>query len=105
MSYLMAAVQRGECQRWAIDRKITCYGVSFDGKSAFPSVDRYIQVRELFSIGESGDILQYSNNTYKNTESRIKLEGNLGRQFKTYKGSRQGHVKASGHFKVYIPPA
>ena len=32
------------------------------------------------------------------------MEGNLGRQFNTYKGSRQRHVKASGHFKVYINP-
>ena len=86
------------------DRKVTCYGVSFDGKAAFPSVDRDIQVRELFSIGESGDVLQYSKNTYQNTESRIKLEGNLGKQFKTYNGSRQGHVRASGHFKAYINP-
>ena len=30
-SYLLAAVQRGECQRWAIDNKLTCFGVSLDG--------------------------------------------------------------------------
>ena len=34
-------------QRWAIDRKVTCFGVTFDGKAAFPSVNREIQVREL----------------------------------------------------------
>ena len=50
------------------------------------------------------NLLQCSRNTYQNTESRIKLGGKLGRQFETYKGSRQGHVKASGHFKVYINP-
>ena len=38
------------------------------------------------------------------TDSRIKMEGKLGRKFTTYKGSRQGHVKASGHFKVYVNP-
>ena len=42
ISYLMASVQRGECQRWAVDRKITCFGVSLDGEAAFPSVDRNI---------------------------------------------------------------
>ena len=49
-------------------------------------------------------MLQYSKNTYQNTESRIKIEGKLGRQFSTYKGSRQGHIKASGHFKAYVNP-
>ena len=30
ISYLMAAIQRGECQRWAQDNKMTCFGVSLD---------------------------------------------------------------------------
>ena len=64
ISYLLASVQRGECQRWAIDQKITCFGVSLDGEAAFPSVDRDILVRELHSVGESGDFLQYSRGTY-----------------------------------------
>ena len=64
ISYLLAAIQRGECQRWAIDRKQTCFGVSLDGEAAFPSEERDIQVRELYSIGERGDILTYSRNTY-----------------------------------------
>ena len=104
ISYLLAAVQRGECQRLAIDRKVNCYGVSFDGRAVFPSGDRNIQLRELYTAGERGDMLQYSKNTYQNTESRIKIEGKLGRQFSTYKGSRQGHIKASGHFKAYVNP-
>ena len=52
LSYLLGAIQRGECQRWVIDNKLTCFGVSLDGKAAFPSVERDIQVRELYSIGE-----------------------------------------------------
>ena len=104
ISYLMGAVERGECQRWALDKKQTCFGVSFDGKAAFPSVDRDIQVRELFACGESGDLLQYSRNTYKNTASHIKQDGKLSREFEEYKGSRQGHKRASGHFKSYINP-
>ena len=28
ISYILAAIQRGECQRWAIDQKSTCFGVS-----------------------------------------------------------------------------
>ena len=52
----MGALERGECQRHALDTKQTCFGISFDGQAAFPSVDRDIQVRELYSCGESGDI-------------------------------------------------
>ena len=104
ISYLMGAVLRGECQRWALDTKQTCFGVSFDGKAAFPSVDRDIQVRELYSCGESGDVLQYSRYTYENTACRMKQDGKLSREIREYKGSRQGHKRAAGHFKSYINP-
>ena len=104
LSYLMASVVRGECQRWALDEKKTCFGVSFDGKAAFPSVEREIQIREIFAVGERGDFLNYSKNTYQNTESTIKINDKMSRQFREYKGSRQGHSKASGHFKTYINP-
>ena len=104
ISYLMGAVVRGECQRYAIDTKQTCFGVSFDGKAAFPSVDRDILVRELYACGETGDLLKYSYNTYQNTVSHVKQDGMLSRQFREYKGSRQGHKRAAGHFKSYINP-
>ena len=104
ISYLLAAVQRGECQRWAIDQKLTCFGVSLDGEAAFPSVERNIQVRELYTVGERGDLLSYSNNTYQNTECHMKLKNKLSRKIVEHKGNRQGHVRASGHFKVYINP-
>ena len=68
MSYLMASVVRGECQRWAMDHGLTCFGVSLDGEAAFPSVEREIQIRELYSAGERGDILKYSKSTDQNTE-------------------------------------
>ena len=104
ISYLLAAIQRGECQRWAVDLKMTCFGVSLDGESAFPSVEREIQVRELFAVGERDSLLEYSKNTYKNTECHIKVEDKLSRRIVEHKGNRQGHVRASGHFKVYINP-
>ena len=104
ISYLMAAVERGECQRHALDTKQTYFGVSVDGKAAFPSVDRDIQVRELYASCETGDHLRYSNNTYQHTVSHVKQDGKLGRQFTEFKGSRQGHKRAAGHFKSYINP-
>ena len=104
ISYLLASVLRGECQRWAVDRKLTCYGVSLDGEAAFPSVDRDILLHELYTVGERGDFLQYSRGTYQNTHAQFKLDGKLSRTFEEHTGNRQGHVKASGHFKVYINP-
>ena len=53
--------------------------VSFDGQAAFPSVDRDIQIRELFACGETGDLLRNSQNTYQNTVSQVKQDGKLGR--------------------------
>ena len=73
--------------------------MSFDGKAAFPSVDRDIRVLELYACGETGDLLQYSSNTYQNTLSHVKQDGKLGRQFREHKGSHQ-----AGHFKSYINP-
>ena len=34
ISYLLASIQRGECQRWAVDNKMTCFGVSLYGEAA-----------------------------------------------------------------------
>ena len=101
VSYLLAAIQ-GECQRWAVDQKRTCFGVSLDGEAAFPSVERNIQIRELYSVGERGDLLTYSWATYQNTECHIKLGNKLSRKIVEEKGNRQGHKRASGNFKAYI---
>ena len=104
ISYLMAAVERGECQRWALDNKMTCYGISLDGEAAFPSVEREILLSELNHIGEKGDFLRYSKNVYENTDCHIKLEGKLSRKFSEFTGTRQGHVRADTHYKTYINP-
>lgn len=61
-------------------------------------------MRELYSCGESGDVLQYSRYTYENTACRMKQDGKLSREIREYKGSRQGHKRAAGHFKSYINP-
>ena len=85
LNYLMAAIQRGECQRYALDKKITCFGLSLDGEAAFPNVDRDIQIRELNSVGERGDYLEYSRNTYTNTEYHLKQGGKLSRRIEEHK--------------------
>ena len=88
----------------ARDHGLTCFGVSLDGEAAFPSVEREIQIRELYSAGETGDLLMYSKYTYENTECHLKLNGKLSRRIAEYKGNRQGHVRASGHYKAYVNP-
>ena len=46
----------------------------------------------------------YSNSTYQGTQARVKMGNKLGRQFESFKGNRQGHVRAAGNFKAYINP-
>ena len=67
-------------------------------------LEREIQIRELYSVGERGDLLSYSKNTYTNTECYMKQDGLLSRKFREHKGNRQGHVCASGNYKAYINP-
>ena len=67
-------------------------------------MDRDIQVRELYSCGETGDLLQYSKYTYENTVCRMKSGGYLSSEIKEWKGAHQGHKRASGHFKTFINP-
>ena len=76
--------------------------MSLDGEAAFPSIVRDIQIRELYSAGERGDVLRYSSNTYCNTFCHLKDKDRISRRIQEHKGNRQGHVRASGHFKVYL---
>ena len=80
------------------------FGVSFDGQATFPSVDRDIQIRELYSSGEDGKLLEYSKYTYQNTVSVIKAGSKISREFQEFRGARQRHKRPSGHFKSYINP-
>ena len=43
ISYLMGALQRHEVEKFCIDNKVTFFGCSLDGESAFEVVDRRIQ--------------------------------------------------------------
>ena len=46
ITYLMAALQRHECEKFCIDMKKTFLGCSLDGESAFEVVNRDIQKRD-----------------------------------------------------------
>ena len=47
ITYMMAALQRHEAEKYCIDQKKTFFGCSLDGESAFEVVNRSIQTREL----------------------------------------------------------
>ena len=57
---MMGALQRHEVEQYCIDNKITFFGCSLDGESAFEVVDRTIQLRELYCAGERGDFWKSS---------------------------------------------
>ena len=68
ISYLMGALQRHEVEKFCIDNKVTFFGCSLDGESAFEVVDRSIQLRELYCAGEEGEY--WKSSKYNNSDER-----------------------------------
>ena len=54
MNYLLGALQRHEAEKYCLDNKLTFFGCSLDGESAFEVVNRDIQLRELYCAGQKG---------------------------------------------------
>ena len=97
-------MQRHEVEKHCIDTKRTFFGCSLDGVSAFEVVNRQILTRELYFAGERGQYWLASHHSYQNTETRIKLNGQLSRSFEESLGVKQGHIKSSDNYKIYINP-
>ena len=104
LSYLLGAVQRHECEAYAIDVKKTCFGCSLDGEAAFKVVDRDIQKRELYLSGERGDLWRFSHHSYENTYTKIKMDNKLSLPLEEHLGVKQGHIKSSDHYLDYNRP-
>ena len=104
ITYLMAALQRHECEKYCIDMKKTFIGCSLDGESAFEVVDRGIQKRELYIAGERGEYWLSSHFSYENSSTQIKMKGQLSRPFNEKLGVKQGHIRSSDNYKIYINP-
>lgn len=51
ISYLLAALQRHETEKFCLDTKKTLFTVTLDGASAFEVVNREIQTREIYCAG------------------------------------------------------
>ena len=84
--------------------KKTFFGCSLDGESAFEVVNRTIQTRELYCAGERGKYWLASKYSYENTQTQIKMNNQLSRNFSENLGVIQGHVRAADHYKIYINP-
>ena len=84
--------------------KKTYFGCSLDGESAFEVVDRNIQTRELYCAGEEGQYWQASHYSYKNSQTNIKMNGQLSRNISETLGVKQGRNKSSDHYKIYVAP-
>ena len=102
VTYMMGALQRHEVEKYCIDSKRTFFGCSLDGDSAFEVVNREILTRELYCAGEKGQYWLASHFSYQNTETRIKMNGQLSRSFEETLGVKQGHIKSSENYKVYV---
>ena len=102
MSYLLGAVLRGDCQRWALETKLRVL--------VFLLMARLHSrpLTEIFLYGsctlwERGATTKNTAETH-NTSSQIKIGNNLSRDFHELKGSRQGHKRAAGNIKAYMNP-
>ena len=104
VTYIMGALQRPECEKYCLDMKRTYFGCSLDGDSAFEVVNREIQKCELYMAGVHGDHWQASHYSYQNSQTKIKMNGNLSRNIEETLGVKQGHINSSDHYKVYILP-
>ena len=104
ISYLMAALQRNESEKYCIDTKKTFIGCSLDGESAFEVVNRVVQKRELYLAGERGEYWQASHYSYENSITQIKMNSQLSKPLIERLGVKQGHIRSSDNYKVYLNP-
>ena len=105
MNYLLGALQRHEAEKYCLDNKLTFFGCSLDGESAFEVVNRDIQLRELYCAGQKGQYWLTSQFAYENSFTQIKMNGKLSRKFQETLGVKQGNINSSDDYKVYINPA
>ena len=105
ITYMMGALQRHEVEKYCQDNKITFFGCSLDGESAFEVVDRTIQLRELYCAGERGELWKSSKFSYENSLTQIKMKQQLISKFEEKAGVKQGHINSNDNYKIYINPA
>ena len=65
-------------------------------------VNRSVQLRELYVAGEEGQFWLANYYSYRNSKTQIKLNGQLSRSISEQAGVKQGNIKSSDHFKIYI---
>jgi hypothetical protein len=91
-------------EKFCVDNMKTFFGCSLDGDLAFEVVNRAIQTRELYCAGERGQYWLASKYSYENTQTQVKMKGQLSRNFTENLGVKQGHIKSSDNYKIYVNP-
>ena len=72
----MGALQRHKAEQYCLDSKKTFFCVTLDRVNEFDVVSRPIQMTELFcTAGEIGDYWLSLYYQYKNSQTKIKLNG------------------------------
>ena len=96
ITYLMGALQRNETEKYCLDNKLTFFGCSLDGESAFEVVDRSIQLRELYCAGLRGQYWESAWMSYNNSLTKVKMSGKLSRTLKETLGVKQRNTSGRG---------
>ena len=105
VNYLLGALVRHESEMFCLDMKKTIFVCTLDGVSAFDVVSRAIQTRELYCEAEErGEFWRSTHFEYKNTKTRIKLNGKLSDELTETLGCKQGSLKSGDHYKFYVAP-
>ena len=60
--------------------------------------------RDLYVAGESGQYWLASRRAYQNSKTRIKMKGQLSQPFEETLGVKQGRVRSSDNYNLYINP-
>ena len=104
VSFLNATVVRETLSKMAFDKNMDIFLIATDIESAFSRTERYLQLYELATQGESGKILLISKAFYTNTDV-ILGEGDIfSDMFSEERGAAQGSLISPNHFKVYSVP-
>ena len=77
ITYLMAALQRHEIEKFCIDQKKIFFGCTLDGNSAFEVVNRAILTRELYCAGERANFGSLASFPIKIPRPRLRWKENF----------------------------
>jgi exonuclease III len=78
------------------------YLLFVDFKKAFDSVSRKRLFEKMVSIGVDGKVIRAIRSLYQGHSARVRVDGNLSREFSVELGVKQGCVMSTELFKVFV---